>query len=96
VTLLTACGALGLLPLLLLCSRQQARRDLGSQTGLLVVTLLTACGALGLLPLLLLCSRQQARRDLGSQTGLLVVTEGLAEGALMHRVNRVRSTDSIV
>jgi len=61
-----------------------------------VVTLLTACGALVLLPLLLLCSRQQARRDLGRQAGLLVVTHGLAERALMHRVNRVRSTDSIV
>jgi len=62
-----------------------------------VVTLLTACGALGLLPFfLLLYLGQHAGRDLGSQTGLLVVTEGLAEGALMHRVNRVRSTDSIV
>jgi len=61
-----------------------------------VVTLLTACGALVLLPLLLLCRRQQARRDLGRQAGLLVVTHDLAERALMHRVNRVRSTDSIV
>ena len=39
VTFLTTCGALILLPLLLHYLGQQARRDLGGQTGLPVVTL---------------------------------------------------------
>jgi hypothetical protein len=61
-----------------------------------VVTLLTACGAaVGLAG-----SRrdygERAGRDTCCRAGLLVVAGELADGATAHRVNRVRSTDSIV